>query len=179
MAGAQEELGRGSMSAEENSKPSEFLANHLARKGPDEVEKVQASVDLARQMLVSGEVQQYGEGENPFELAPYPWEISEVPADAPRRIFLGTVSDLATGQGHTVHFAAGLARDEDEFRRQLVPHIGHTLANGAKVNPGLGAFPFSKTFISPSLRQALEKFDQGRNAPAGFFFFSRWHENRS
>ena len=167
------------MSAEENTKPSEFLANHLARKGPDEVEKVQASVDLARQMLESGEVELYGEGENPFELPPYPWEVSEVRSNAPRRIYLGQVSDLATGQGHTVYFAAGLARDEDEFRRQLVPHIGHTLANGATVNPGLGDFPFSKTFISPSLRQTLEKFDEGKNAPAGFFFLSRWHENRS
>lgn len=166
------------MSAEENSKPSEFLANHLARKGPDEVKKVQASVNLARQLLESGEVQPYAEGENPFELAPYPWEISEVPANNPRRIFLGTVSDLATGQGHTVYFAAALAWNEDEFRRKMAAHIGHTLANGAKVNPGVEDFHFSKTFISPSLQQTLEKFDQGKNAPAAFFFLSRWHENR-
>ena len=167
------------MSAEENIKPSEFLANHLARKGPDEIEKVQASVDRARELLASGEVQLYGEGENPFELAPYPWEVSEVPANAPRRIFLGTVSDLATGQGHTVYFAAALAWNEDEFRRKMAAHIGHALANGAKVNPGVGDFHFSKTFISPSLQQTLEKFDQGKNAPAAFFFLSRWHENRS
>lgn len=166
------------MSAEENTKPSEFLANHLARKGLDEIEKIQATVNLARQLLAGGEVQPYREGENPFELPPYPWEISEAPANAPRRIFLGTVSDLATGQGHTVYFAAGLARDEDEFRRQLAAHIGHTLANGAKVNPGVEDFHFSKTFISPSLRQTLEKFDQRKNAPAAFFFLSRWHENR-
>ena len=167
------------MSAEENTKPSEFLAKHLARKGPDEVEKIQATVNLARQLLASGEVQPYAEGENPFELPPYPWEISEVPANSPRRIFLGTVSDLATGQGHTVYFAAALARNEDEFRRKLAAHIGHTLANGAKVNPGVEDFHFSKTFISPSLRQTLEKFDQGRNIPAAFFFLSRWHENRA
>ena len=167
------------MSAEDNTKPSEFLANHLARKGPDEVEKVQASVDLARQLLASGEVQQYAEGENPFELPPYPWEISEVPANAPRRIFLGTVSDLATGQGHTVYFAAALAWNEDEFRRKLAAHIGHTLANGAQVNPGVEDFHFSRTFISPSLQQTLEKFDRGLNAPAGFFFLSQWHENRA
>ena len=165
------------MSAEENTNPSEFLADHLARKGPDEVEKVQASVDLARQLLESGEVQPYAEGENPFELAPYAWEISDFPANAPKRIFLGTVSDLATGQGHTVYFAAALARNEDEFRRKLAAHIGHTLANGAKVNPGVGDFHFSKTFISPSLQQTLEKFDQGRNSPAAFFFLSQWHEN--
>jgi len=178
VAGAQKELGRGSMSAEENTKPSEFLANHLARKGPDEVEKVQASVNLARQLLASGEVQQYAEEENPFELAPYPWQVSEVPANAARRIFLGTVSDLSIEQGHTVYFAAALAWNEDEFRRKLAAHIGHTLANGAKVNPGVGDFHFSKAFISPSLRQTLEKFDQGKNAPAAFFYLAQWHENR-
>lgn len=166
------------MSAEENIKPSEFLANHLARKGPDEVEKIQATVNLARHLLASGEVQQYAEGENPFELPPYPWEVCEVPANATRRIFLGTVSDLATGQGHTVYFAAALAWNEDEFRRKMAAHIGHTLANGAKVNPGVEDFHFSKTFISPLLQQTLEKFDQGRGTPAGFFFLSRWHENR-
>ena len=166
------------MSEAENIKPSEFLANHLARKGPDEVEKVQATVNLARQLLESGEVHQYAEGANPFDLPPYPWEISEVPANALRRIFLGTVSDLATGQGHAVYFAAALARNEDEFRRKLAAHIGHTLANGAKVNPGAGNLHFSKTFISPSLQQTLQKFDQGRNAPAAFFYLARWHENR-
>ena len=167
------------MSAEESPKPSEFFAKHLARKGPDEVEKVQASVDLARQMLASGEVQPYGEGENPFELPAYPWEVSEPRSDAPRRVYFGTVSDLATGQGHTVYFAAGLARNEDEFRRQMASRVGHTFANGAKVNVGVGEFQFSRTFISPPLLQTLKKFDEGRDPPPGFFFLSQWSENRS
>ncbi len=167
------------MSEEQKAKPSQALATHFAHKGAEAVAELQATVERAREMLESGEVQPYGEGENPFEISPYDWEFSEPKRDAPRRIFLGSVSDLATGQGHTVHFAAGLARDEDEFRRQLAAHIGHTLANGAKVNRGLGEVPFSKTFISSSLRQVLEKFDRGRDAPAGFFYLSRWHENRN
>lgn len=167
------------MSEKKEAGPSAFLAEHLARKGPDELDRMQATIDLARQLLVSGEVQPYAEDENPFELPPYPWEITEVRRNAPRRIFLGTVSDLATGTGHTVYLAAGLARDEDEFRRQLSVHIGQTLANGATVSLGLGDFPLSKTFVSPSLRKTFLKFDQGRNAPAGFFYLGQWHENRS
>ncbi|MFK4002962.1 hypothetical protein [Qipengyuania sp. NPDC077563] len=167
------------MSEKKEAAPSAFLAEHLARKGPDELDKLQATVDLARQLLASGEVQPYADGENPFKLIPYPWEITEVQRNAPRRIYLGTVSDLATGSGHTVYFAAGLARDEDEFRRQLAALIGHTLANGATVKAGLGDFPLSKTFISPQLRQTLQKFDQGQNAPASFFYLGQWHENRS
>ena len=163
----------------DEAKPASSLAEHLARKGPEEVDRLQATIDLARQLLASGEVEQYAEGENPFELPSFPWEVSEAPIDLPRRIFLGTVSDLATGTGHTVYFAAGLARDEDEFRRQLATHIGHTFANGATVKAGLGDFPFSKTFISPSLRQTLRKFDEARNAPASFFYLGQWHENRS
>ena len=159
--------------------PWAFLAEHLARKGPEELDKMQSTIDLARQLLASGEVEPYADGENPFELPPYPWEVSEPQRNAPRRIFLGTVSELATGTGHTVHFAAGFARNEDEFRRQLATHIGHTLANGATVKAGLGEFPLSKTFISPSLSQTLQKFDDGQNVPASFMYLGRWHENRS
>ena len=167
------------MTEKEKARPSETLATHFAHKGEDAVAELQATVERAREMLASGEVQPYVEEKNPFEQPPYDWEASEPKSDATRRIYLGSVSDLATGQGHTVQFAAGLARDEDEFRRQLAAHTGHVLANGAKVNRGLEEVPFSKTFISPSLRQSLEKFDQGSDAPAGFFYLSRWHENRS
>ena len=167
------------MSGKESFEPVYALADHWARKGPCEVEKVQATLNLARQLLASGEVKPYSEGENPFEPVPYPWETTEVPPNIPRRIFLGMVCDLATGLGHTVLFAAGLARDEDEFRRQLATHIGHMLANGATVKVRIEDFPFAKTFISPSLRKMLPKFDQGRNAPAGFFYLSQWHDNCS
>ncbi len=146
---------------------------------PDELDMIEATLNLARQLLASGEVQPYRKGENPFELAPYTWETAETPAEAQRRIFLGTVSELATGQGHTVWFAAGLARDENEFRRKLAAHIGHVLANGAEVSAGLGDFPLSRTFISPPLRQKLANFDAGRDAPPSFSYLSRWHENRS
>lgn len=172
-------MGRHGMSGEESYEPVHALAEHWARKGPGEVEKVQVTLNLARQLLAGGKVKPYSEGENPFEMVPYPWETTEVPPNIPRRIFLGTVSDLATGQGHTVWFAAGLARDEDEFRRQMAAHIGHILANGAEINAGLDRARFSRTFISPSLRNTLRKFDEGRNAPAVFFYLGRWHENRS
>lgn len=167
------------MTEQEKTRPSEALAAHFARKGEESVAELQATVERAREMLAIGEVQPYAEGENPFEVPPYDWAVSEPKSGAPRRIYLGSVSDLAIGQGHKVHFAAGLARDEDEFRRQLAAHIGHVLANGAKVNRGLGEVPFSNTFISPSVRQNLEKFDEAKDAPAGFFYLGRWHENRS
>ena len=167
------------MSDKESYEAVHALAEHWARKGPSEVEKVQATVNLARQLLAEEKVQPYAEGQNPFEPAPYSWETTEASAEAPRRIFLGIVSDLATGQGHTVWFAAGLARDEDEFRRQLANHIGHSLANGAKVNTGLEDLRCYRTFISQKLRQTLQKFDDNRNAPAGFFYLGIWHENRS
>ena len=47
------------------------------------------------------------------------------------------------------------------------------------MNRGLEEVPFSKTFISPSLRQTLEKLDQGGEAAAGYFYLSRLYENRS
>lgn len=167
------------MSKSERATASDSLARHWAGKGSNELEMIEATLNLARQLLASGEVQSYQKGENPFDLTPYPWETAETPSEAQRRIFLGTVSDLATGQGHTVWFAAGLAKDENEFRRKLAAHIGHVLANGAEVSAGLGDFPLSRTFISPALRQSLEKFDNGKDLPASFLFTSQWHENRS
>ena len=167
------------MSNNTKAEPFPTLAEHWARKGPDEIAKMQATIDLARQILVSEEVQPYAEGENPFEIPVYPWEITEPRRDAPRRIFFGTVSDLATGSGHTVYFTAGLARDVDGFRRQLADHIGHTLAHGATVSHDLEGFPFAATFISRQIRQKLERLDEGKNAPADFFFLSQWSENRS
>ena len=167
------------MSGEKSYEPVHALAEHWARKGPGEVEKVQATLNLARQLLASGEVKPYSEGENPFEVTPYRWETTKPPANASRRIFLGTVSDLATGQGHTVWFAAALARDEDEFRRQLAFHIGHTLASGAEINAGTEESPFSRIFLSAPLREKLKRFDEGKEAVARFLFISEWHENRS
>ena len=164
------------MNGEERHEPVHAVAEHWARKGPGEVEMIQVTLNLARQLLAGGKVQPYGQGENPFEPAPYSWETTEVSAEAPRRIFLGTVSDLATGQGHTVWFAAGLARDANEFRRQLATHIGHILANGAKVDAGLDKFRFSRTFISPIFGKRLREFDEGIDAPASFFFLSCWME---
>lgn len=165
------------MSNSENVSASDVLAKHWARKGSIKLDMLEATLNLARQLLVREEVEPYAEGENPFEVPSYPWEISEVRRDARRRIWLGTVSDLASGTGHTVYFAAGLARDADEFRRQLASHLDLALANGAKVNLGLEEFKFSRTFISPPLRQLLTKFDEGKGAPAGFFYLSRWHQN--
>lgn len=167
------------MSNSQNATASNVLAKHWARKGREELDMLEATLNLARRLLVSGEVQPYVEGENPYEVPPYPWQVSEVRRDTPRRIWLGTVSDLATGTGHTVYFAAGLARDADEFRRQLASHLGHALADGAEVNVGLEEFKFSRTFISPPLRQVLTKFDERKGAPGQFFFLSRWSENSS
>ena len=167
------------MSKPERATASNTLARHWARKGSDELEMIEATLNLARQVLASEEVQPYREGENPFDIPPYPWETAETPAEAQRRIFLGTVSDLATGQGHTVWFTAGLARDENEFRRILATHIGYALANGAEVSAGLGDSRLSRTFLSAPLRRMVEKYDGSLGPPANFFFTSQWHENRS
>ena len=167
------------MSGENSTTPSGFAARHLARRGAEAIEKMQLTVDLARTLFTSGGIEPHGEGEDPFGPPPFAWEVSEPDPDAQRRIFLGSVIDGATGQGITYIFAAGLARDEDEFRRQLSRHVGHILANGAKVGKGPDGPRLSPTFVSPRLKEVLEMYDQGQNAPATFFYVGRWHENRS
>ena len=167
------------MSSDDSNTPSDFAARHLARRGSSAIEKMQLTLDLARTLLESGDIEPYGEGEDPLVVPPFAWEISEPRPGAIKRIFLGSVIETATGQGITYIFIAGLARDEDEFRRQLSQHIGRFLANGAKIGRGPGGPRFSPTFVSPRLKEVLEMYDQGMNAPASFFYLSRWHENRS
>ena len=100
------------------------------------------------------------------------------PIDSPRRVFRGTVSDLATGSGQTVYFAACFARDDDEFRRKLAVNLDRHFANAAHVVCGLGEIPFSEKFTSQSLRLRLETYDRRKDAPAAFFYSAMWHENR-
>ena len=167
------------MSDDNSNTPSNFAARHLARRGASAIEEMQLTLDMARTLLESESIEPYGEGEDPFVVPPFAWEISEPRPGALRRVFIGTITEAATGQGITHYFAAGLARDEDEFRRQLSRHVGHILANGTKVSRGAGGPRLSPTFVSPRLREVLEMYDQARNAPASFFYISRWHENRS
>ena len=51
----------------DDTKPaaSTFLAGHLARKGSDELDKLQTTLDLARQLLASGKVEPYTRAKTP------------------------------------------------------------------------------------------------------------------
>ena len=167
------------MSQELDSEPSEFLANHIARRGTSAIEDMQATVDRAREIAAASDFQVYQTGEDPLARTPFEWEISSSELDKRRRVYLGTVTNLATGQGQTVYFAASLARDADEFRRKLAGHLDRYLANAAKVKSGVGDFPFSKKFIPPSLHLTLQRYDAGKDAPPGFFYLAQWAENRS
>lgn len=167
------------MSGQDSNTPSDFAARHLARRGASAIDELQLTLDLARTLLEAGGIEPYGEGDNPFVVPPFAWEVSEPPQGGPKRIFLGTVADAVTGQGITHFFAAGLARDEDDFRRQLSRHVGQILANGTKVSRGPGDPGLSPIFMSPQLKEVLERYDEAKSAPASFIYLCRWHENRS
>ena len=167
------------MSGEDSNSPSDFAARHLARRGTSAIKEMQLTLELARTLLESGSIEPYGEGEDPFVIPPFAWEISEPRPEALRRVFIGTVTEAATGEGITHYFAAGLAGDEDEFRRQLSRHVGHILANGTKVSRGAGGPRLSPTFVSPRLSEVLVRYDEAKSAPASFIYLCRWHENRS
>lgn len=167
------------MSNASDRKPSEFLASHIAKRGASAIEDMQATVDRAREIAAASGYQEYESGEDPFAKAPYRWEVSSNDVNQTRRVYLGTVTLTATGQGQTVYFAASLARDADEFRRKLADHLDRHLANAAQVACGVTDLPFSEIFISPSLHLTLQRYDAGRDAPPAFFYAAHWAENRS
>jgi hypothetical protein len=167
------------MSKSAKAAPSEAIARHLAGKGEAAVEQWQAVVDRAREMLASGEVRPPVDGIDPHRPPPYPWETTERRLDTPRRVWLGYVNDYATGEGSSVYFGAGFARDEDEFRRRLSLELGRELANLAKVGEGADSLPFASVYLSPSFRSRLDAFDRGEDRPAAMSFLARFRANYS
>lgn len=163
----------------DDSKPSEFLANRIALRGNSAIEDMQATLDRAREIAAASNFQEFQSGEDPLARSPFAWEVSSSAIDHPRRVYLGITTHMETGQGHTVYFAASLARDADEFRRKLAGHLDRYLANAAQVACGVGNFPFSKVFISPSLHLRLQRYDAAKDAPPAFFYAAHWAENRS
>lgn len=158
---------------------SEAVARHLAETGEAGIARMQAAIDRAREMLARGEVVDPSEAHEPTSHA-YPWEHTERSLDGPKRVWLASVEDYATGEGLTLFFAAGLARGEDEFRRRIALELGRGRAHRAAIGQGLkGEVPFIDSFVSARLRAMLERFDQGEDPPATMSFFARYAENRS
>lgn len=167
------------MSKTANAAPAEDVARYLAEKGGAAIDQWQAIVDRAREMVASGDVEPPRDGIDPHRPLPYPWETTERRLEAPKRVWLGSVEDYATGEGLSVYFAAGLAHDEDEFRRSLSFDLGRELAHRAEVREGLGALPFSTLFLSPALRKSLGAFDRREGRPGAMSFLAQYRANYS
>src|SRR4051794_24482113 len=106
----------------EDTSPSEETCRYFAEKGEAHLDRFQAILERAREMLANGEVFEPAGGIDPHQYH-YPWESTQ-PPDAQMRIWRATADDFATGQGLTVHYGVGRARDEDEFRRQIAREFG-------------------------------------------------------
>lgn len=136
------------------------LARKLAANGTSYLPLHQAALERAWEILASSEL-------DGIELpgAPlYPWEHGEAghPPDAARRIFTASVESGATGEGVRLHFAAGLACSEVEFRRNVALQVGPHRANGAVIRAGsVELAPFSAAFVSPKLKAILEEAGGG------------------
>lgn len=143
------------MRTSSTSEASHAAASRLAARGADAIQHMQAIVDLAKQMLASRQsepVQNDAACTGPEEPDGSAAETLQPPSKP--RVFLGTVSELVQGQGHTLHFAAGLARRESEFRSQLARDWGSVLAKGAHIQSGLSTFPFADLMMAKSGSQS-------------------------
>ena len=98
---------------EESKATLERQARHVAKLGMTSVENLEAVIARARELLEAGQIVPPPNDENPYLPQPYAWQLTEPQLDLPRRVWLATVEDFATGQGHSVYFAAGFAHDED------------------------------------------------------------------
>ena len=163
----------------DENKAFERQARYVARNGTSSVEHLEEVIARARELLETGEVVPPPNEENPFIPQAYPWQLSERPPDLPKRVWLGTVEDFASGQGHSVYFAAGFAHDEDEFRRSIALELGPLLANGAQVGAGLDSVPFKNMFLTQKLEAMLAGFDNGKDRPAVMTYLAKFYANYS
>lgn len=164
------------MRTSSTSEASHAAASRLAARGADAIQHMQATVDLAKQMLASRQSEpvqtdaaRTGSAEPDGSAA----ETSQPPPSP--KVFLATVSELVQGQGHTLHFAAGLARRGSEFRIQLARDWGSVLAKGAEIQCGLSTFPFADLMMPAPVRNLLERSESGTEAPASLHLTSRLH----
>lgn len=163
----------------DDTPPPEETCRYFAEKGKAHLDRFQAILERARAMLASGEVPESA-GRLDSHQYRYPWATTQPPPDAQTRIWRATVDDFATGEGLTLHYGAGRARDEDEFRREIAREFGYPLADGAKLGVGLDSHvQFEGMFLSPNLRARLERFDRGEDPPATISFFARYNTNYS
>lgn len=155
----------------------ERQARHVAKLGMTSVKNLEVVIARARELLEAGEIVPPPNEENPYLPQPYAWQLTEPQLDLPRRVWLASVEDFATGQGHSVYFAAGLAHDEDEFRRSVAIELGPHLAHGAQVGAGVDGVPFKDMFLPAKLEAMLTGFDNGKERPAVMAYLARYYAN--
>jgi len=158
----------------------EIGSRYLARKGLAAITDLQAQVDRARELLASGEVEPDLEGAPPVA-PPYEWELTTAPLGAPKRIWLASVENFATGMGHSAHGFACLAHDKDEVRRLMALSLGRFLANGATIGEGREAkVPIAQALIPEMVPRNLEEIaGSSGEGPAVITFLASYHANYS
>lgn len=151
-------------------------ARHLASQGLEKIEAFQSVVDRARQILKE-------EGLDALDPSPptlvgrYAWEKTEVDPSADRIAHMATFEDQSTGQGLTAYFFATPCRDEDEMRRLLAPHIGHHLANAARIAPFSRPLSSASFFLSLKLADKFADHNDGKSQLGTLSFFGKYHIN--
>ena len=158
----------------------EIGSRYLARKGLAAVTDLQAQVDRARELLTTGEVEPDLKDAPPVA-PPFEWELTTPPLGAPKRIWLASVENFATGMGHSAHGFACLAYDEDEVRRLMALSLGRFLANGATIGEGREAkVPIAQALVPEMVPRNLEEIaGSGGEGPAVITFLASYHANYS
>lgn len=153
----------------------EKAAHYLASQGAGKVALHRAIVEQAERLLHDPTFTP----SPPPRLESYEWEKTELfQIGAARTIFIGGMSDAATGQGMTRHFHAGWARSISEMRRSMARTIGPHLAHGAVISTALPS-PDAELFVGPALRDMLYRATTGEDSPAVLRYEASLHINLS
>ena len=159
------------MRTSSTSEASHVAATRLAARGAD-VQQMQATVDLARQMLAARQSEPLQTDAARTGSVEPDGSAAETPQPPPKhKVFLATVSELVQGQGHTL--ISRRARRESYFRGQLARDWGSVLAKGADIQCGLSTFPFADLMMPDPVRSLLERSESGTDASASLHYTCR------
>ena len=141
------------MRTSSTSEASHVAATRLAARGAD-VQQMQATVDLARQMLAARQSEPLQTDAARTGSVEPDGSAAETPQPPPKhKVFLATVSELVQGQGHTL--------------------ISRRAWKGADIQCGLSTFPFADLMMPDPVRSLLERSESGTDASASLHYTCR------
>lgn len=159
----------------------EDMTARVIRDYRDAITQKEEEIAVARRILAEpGMIRRVAEWRLGRERSAPSWERDDDRAGLPLRLWGGSVTDMATGEGVTITVFMTWARSEGEFRRHFSLYAGPGGAGAAQVGDVLDEDALGLwLMLPPGIEEQVRRIARGEDAPSGFSWFARFHLNKS